>query len=139
MSSLTPKTLDQAILEARQVVNDSIPPYRNTDETLIGYLNSGLLAIYSVRPDAYIGNFTQGVLSFQGILQFDVTDLQSIDGEPNPTPPTPITPFPLDPRFFFNPMVVYIAGRVELADDEYVDTARSSQLLASMTQQLRGS
>ena len=138
MGSFAVKTLDQCLLEARQVVNDSLPPYRNTDETLIGYFNSALLAIYSIRPDGFLGNFTYGILSFQGVPSYTVADLQVIDGVANPAPPLPITPFPLDQRFFFNAATAYIAGRIEMGDDEYTQDSRSAQLLASMSQQLRG-
>jgi hypothetical protein len=138
MSSYTGKTIDQCILEARQMVNDSSEPYRNTDETYLAYLNSALLTTYTVRPDAFIGNFTQGILSQVQVIQYDTTDLQVVDGIANPSPPSPATQFPLDQRFFYNPVVVYIAARVEIADDEYVDTQRSAQLMASFIQQLRG-
>ncbi|MDP9112281.1 MAG: hypothetical protein M3O20_01210 [Acidobacteriota bacterium] len=138
MSSFVSKTIDQCLIEARQMVNDSVAPFRNSDQTLVSYLNSALNAVYTIRPDAFIGNFSQGILSVTKIIQFDTTDLQTIDGGANPTPPSPATPFPLDTRQFFNPVVAYIAGRIELADDEYVDTARSSQMLASFRQQLIG-
>lgn len=133
MATATSKTIDDAIYESRLAVNDATVPYRNTDDTYLRYLNSALRALYSVRPDAFIGNFSQGILSAVQILTYDATDLQSYV-----TPPIPAVPFPADDRFFFNPVVTYIAGRIELADDEYVDTARSAQLLAAFLQQTRG-
>jgi hypothetical protein len=144
MSSATSKTIDDAILEARAMVNDAtfvsgiLSPTRNSDTLYLQYLNSALRAMYSVRPDAFIGNFTQGILTQVTILTYDTTDLQSPDGTPNPTPPTPATPFPADDRFFFNPVVAYMAGRIELSDDEYTETSRSQQLLAAFVQQLKG-
>lgn len=144
MSSATSKTIDDAILEARAMVNDStlvngvLNPTRNSDTLYLTYLNSALRALYSVRPDAFIGNFTQGILTQVTVLTYDTTDLQAADGVPNPTPPVPPTPFPADDKFFFNPVVAYIAGRVELSDDEYTETSRSQQLLAAFSQQLRG-
>lgn len=133
MSTATSKTIDDAINEARLAVNDATVPFRNTDATYLSYLNSALRALYSVRPDAFIGNFTQGILSAVTILTYDATDLQSYV-----TPPVPATPFPADDKFFFNPVVAYIAGRIELSDDEYTDTARSQQLMAAFMQQTRG-
>lgn len=144
MSTTTSKTIDDAILEARAMVNDStlvngvVGPTRNSDTLYLAYLNSALRALYSVRPDAFIGNFSQGVLSAVTILTYDTSDLQAPDGIANPTPPTPATPFPADDKFFFNPVVAYIAGRIELSDDEYTETSRSQQLLAAFVQQLRG-
>lgn len=133
MATATSKTLDDAISEARIAVNDATVPYRNPDTTYLSYLNSALRAMYSVRPDAFIGNFTQGILTATTILTYDATDLQSYI-----TPPIPATPFPADDRFFFNPVVAYMAARIELADDEYTENARSTQLMQSFIQQLRG-
>lgn len=140
MSSFKTKTIDDAVLEARQIVNDTfVGAQRNPDSVFIQYLNSALRALYSIRPDAFIGNFTQGVLSQVAVVTYTVADLQVVDGVANPLPPVPVTPFPADDRQFFNPVVAYMAGRVELADDEYVDTARSSQLLASFKLMCTGS
>jgi hypothetical protein len=120
------------------VINGVVGPTRNSDTLYLTYLNSALRALYSVRPDAFIGNFSQGILSAVTILTYDTSDLQAPDGVPNSLPPTPPTPFPADDRFFFNPVVAYIAGRVELSDDEYTETSRSQQLLAAFVQQLKG-
>lgn len=144
MATATSKTIDDAILEARAMCNDSqfvdgtLNPTRNPDSLYITYLNSGLRSLYSLRPDAFIGNFSQGILTQATVLTYDVTDLQVIDGAPNPTPPVPATPYPADDRFFFSPVVAYMAGRIELADDEYTDTSRSSMLLQAFAQQLKG-
>ena len=144
MSSATSKTIDDAIFEARTAVNDNstvqgiVQPTRNADSLYITYLNSALRALYSVRPDAFIGNFTQGILSRATVLTYSTSDLQTIDGAANPLPPVPATAFPADDKFYFNPVVAYIAARIELADDEYTETARSQQLMAAFLQQLRG-
>ena len=103
------------------VVNGVVGPTRNSDTLYLTYLNSALRALYSVRPDAFIGNFSQGILSAVTILTYDTSDLQAPDGVPNSLPPVPATPFPADDRFFFNPVVAYIAGRVELSDDDELD------------------
>jgi hypothetical protein len=50
----------------------------------------------------------------------------------------PPTPFPLDDRLFFWPIVTYIAARIELGDDEFTESARSAQLLQAFSQQLTG-
>jgi hypothetical protein len=121
-------------------------PERNNDATYIQYLNSALRAVYGVRPDAFIGNFTQGILSSTGtpVITYSTSDLQTIDNVANPSAPVPATPFPVDDRIFFYPVVAYLAGRIELADDEYVagglqqSSARAQALMASFTQQLLG-
>lgn len=126
MVSYASKTIDDAMFEARAVVNDATAPYRNADATVVTYLNSALRAVYSIRPDAFIGNFTTGVISTAQLPTYDVTDLGTA------------IPFPLDDRLFYNPVVAYMAGRIELGDDEFTESARSSQLLAAFVAQLTG-
>lgn len=128
MATTDTKTIDDAITEARAVVNDRQVPYRNPDTLYVMYLNSALRQVYAIRPDAYIGDFSSGIISNNAVVSYDITDLGL----------SPATPFPVDDRLFFNPVVAYIAGRVELADDEYTETARSAQLLAAFGQQLQG-
>jgi hypothetical protein len=145
MSSFLSKTIDDAVLEARTIVSDTyVLAQRNPDALFIQYLNSALRVVYSLRPDAFIGNFTQGIITTAQVPTYMTADLQVIDGIPNVLPPTPATPFPIDDRQFFYPVVSYIAGRIELADDEFVDatpgqtSARSAMLLASFKGQLQG-
>lgn len=128
MVTAVQKSIDDCILEARLMVNDASLPYRNTNDTLIEYLNTALLAVYQMRPDAYIGDFSTGIVATTVVNMFEDTDL-GLD---------PATLFPLDPRMFYGPVINYIAGRIELADDEFVDQTRSAQLLASFKQQLQG-
>lgn len=126
MSSFAVKTIDDAVLEARLLVNDAVAPYRNSDNTVVAYLNSGLRALYTLRPDAFIGNFSAGILTTVQIPTYTSADLGTS------------TAFPADDKMFFNPVVAYVAARIELGDDEFTDTARSSQLMAAFVQQLQG-
>jgi hypothetical protein len=126
MSSFAVKTIDDVLTEARLMVNDAIAPFRNTDATLVAYLNSGLRQLYTLRPDAFIGNFSTGILSANAIPTYDEADLGTS------------TAFPADDRMFFNPVVAYVAARIELGDDEFTDNSRSTQLFAAAVQQLQG-
>lgn len=122
------KSIDDAVSEARAMVNDSNEPFRNTQSLLVAYLNSALLALYNIRPDAFIGDFTQGIISTVEPPTYTSADLGLL----------PATDFPVDDRQFFNPVVAYMAGRVELADDEYTADSRSTLLLNSFRQMLMG-
>lgn len=128
MSDTSKKSIDDALFEARSIVNDLQVPYRNPDTTLVVFLNTALRALYAVRPDAYIGDFSSGVISNNAVETFYATDLGL----------TPPTPFPVDDRLFFYPVVAYIAGRIEIQDDEFTESARSAQLMQSFLQQLQG-
>lgn len=119
MSTTNPKLIDDAITEARELVNDNVLPYRFQQTQLIAYLNSALREVYRYRPDAFIGYFAPGVLSYNAVPTYAVTDLeQNIS-------------FPIDDRMFFSPVVFYLAGRLEIADDEFVDEGRAMNLLQS--------
>jgi hypothetical protein len=128
MATTDTKTIDEALYEARTIVNDTQVPFRNPDTTLLLYLNTALRALYAVRPDAYIGDFSSGIISNNAVLTYDATDLGL----------TPPTGFPVDDRLFYGPVVAYIAARIEIQDDEFTENARSQQLMASFIQQLQG-
>lgn len=128
MATTDVKTVDEALFEARTIVNDTQIPFRNPDTTLLLYLNTALRALYAIRPDAYIGDFSSGIISNNAVLTYDVTDL-GLD---------PPTSFPVDDRLFYGPVVAYIAARIEIQDDEFTENARSQQLMASFIQQLQG-
>ena len=128
MVTTTRKSIDDALFEARTVVNDYQLPYRNLDTTLLIYLNTALRAVYALRPDAYIGNTSSGIFGANLANTYVSSDLGM----------NPATPFPLDDRLFFAPVVSYIAARIELGDDEFTESARSAQLLQSFVQQLTG-
>lgn len=128
MATTDTKTIDECLFEARTIVNDTQIPFRNPDTTLLLYLNTALRALYAVRPDAYIGDFSSGIISNNAILTYDATDLGLV----------PPTGFPVDDRLFYGPVVAYIAARIEIQDDEFTENARSQQLMASFIQQLQG-
>ena len=106
------------------------------DAWLIQVLNTCLRELYRLRPDAYIGNFTSGVLSANPVNTYSTSDLQVINGVANPTPPVPATPFPVDDRLFFGPTVFYVVGRLEISDDEFADDNRAMTLYNAFKTQL---
>lgn len=130
------KTIDDVQLEVREIVNDQQVPYRYSDAWLIQVLNTCLRELYRLRPDAYIGNFTSGVLSANPVNTYSTSDLQVINGVANPTPPVPATPFPVDDRLFFGPTVFYVVGRLEISDDEFADDNRAMTLYNAFKTQL---
>lgn len=147
MSSTVTKTIDNAVAEARAIVNDSnVNAQRNPDATFVAILNTALRVVYSLRPDAFIGNFSTGPISTVAVVTYTTADLQVIDGTANPTPPSPATPFPCDDRQFFDPVIQFMAARIEISDDEYTmsspyaagSSPRAVALMASFKQQLVG-
>lgn len=129
MSTTVSKTLDDAVNEIRMLINDNDPDgYRFTQQQVLDKLNTGLREVYRYRPDAYVGNFQQGILSVTPVVTFAVTDLGLV----------PQTPFPLDDRLFFSPVVFYVVGMLDLTDDEFADDNRAMTVLTSFRAQLIG-
>lgn len=113
------KTIDTFFTEVRQILNDTQVPYRYAVQDLLNFLNTGLRETYRYRPDAFIGNFTTGVLSSNLCPTYYTTDLGL----------TPATVFPLDDRLFYGPLVFYVTGRAEIEDDEFADNNRAMTLM----------
>ncbi len=127
------KTLDDLVTEVRQIINDRQAPYRYADSWVLGKVNAALRELYRLRPDAYIGNFVTGTLVSNVMNTYSAADLQSA-----PVPPVPATPLPVDDRLFFSPLVFYVVGILEVADDEFADTNRAMTLLQAFRSQLVG-
>lgn len=118
------KTIDDVVTEARLLVNDvgfNGQGYRNSQQTVISYVNTALRNLYALRPDAFINNPLLSLPAATPIPTYYLTDLGL----------TPATLLPVDDRMFFSPLVVYVAGLIELADDEFTESARSAQLMAA--------
>lgn len=129
MVTTVAKSIDDVLSDVRVVLNDTGlggSPYRYSNAVLISYLNTALRELYRLRPDAFIGNFTQGVLSINTMNTYEEADLGL----------TPATPLPVDDRLFGSPLAYYIAGRAELADDEFADDGRAMTLLQAFRAQL---
>lgn len=127
MSTIATKSLDDAVNEIRMLINDNDPDgYRFTQQQVLDKLNTALLEVYRYRPDAYVGNFSQGILSATSVLSYAPSDLGQL----------PLTPYPLDIRLFFSPVVMYVVGMLDLTDDEFADDNRAMTVLQSFRNQL---
>lgn len=130
MVSFATKTIDDLFAEVRLLINDvgvNGTNFRYTNDQIMLKYNTALRELYRYRPDAYIGNFTQGVLVSNQIPTYtSAADLAQV----------PATVLPVDDRLFYNALVFFMVGILELGDDEFVDQGRASQLLASFRQML---
>jgi hypothetical protein len=139
MVTTATKTLDDLQTEVREIIQDQVTPYRYSDAWLIQIFNTAIRDLYRIRPDAYIGNFTTGVLSANVMNTYSTADLQVINGVANPTPPATPTPMPFDDRLFYGAVVFYVVGRMEISDDQFADNNRAMTLLEAFQKQLTGS
>jgi hypothetical protein len=133
MVTYVSKSLDDAVTQVRLTINDvgvNGANFRYTNDQIVAQFNTALRELYRYRPDAFIGNFTQGVLANTTPLP---TYTAAVDLGLNPA-----TVLPFDDRFFFNAVVFFMVGMLELGDDEFTDASRSAQLLSSFRQMLTG-
>lgn len=129
MASTATKTLDDLVAEIRILINDSDAlGYRFTQAQVIQKINTGLREVYRYRPDAYVGNFSQGILSANAPMTYTTADLGL----------NPATAFPLDDRLFFGPLVLYVVGMLDLTDDEFADDNRAMTVLNAFRNELIG-
>lgn len=125
------KSLDDVMTEVRFLISDtgaSGLPERYTDTQLVMHLNTALRDLYTLRPDAFIGSQDNIGISETAMPTFTTGDLNQ----------TPATAFPVDDRLFYTPVVVYMVGKIELADDEFTDQSRSTALLQAFKASLQG-
>ena len=123
------KSIDDAVNEIRMLINDlDLTTPRFTQTQVLDKLNTALLEVYRLRPDAYVGNFQQGILSVNQPTTYVLTDLGQ----------NPPVAFPLDIRLFFAPVVFYVVGMLDLTDDEFADDNRAMTVLQAFRNQLIG-
>lgn len=117
-------TIADAITQARQLIQDSRDPYRNSDSKLIGYFNSAVMSAYNLRPDLFLVPDTTGA-TWNELTLYTSNDIA--DG----------TGFPVSSQYF-PAFVEYVAGYVGAGDDEFVLDGRAALLLSRFTQKIIG-
>lgn len=114
-----PKSIDDALLDARVILNDAAGD-RYTDDQLVSDLNNAISMTKMLRPDVFILG--------EPLPEFTAADLGVL--------PTP-TDFPL-PEIFYQSFVYYLAGNAELRDDEFAVDGRAMTLLSAYRRNLTG-
>lgn len=113
-----PKSIDDALLDARVILNDAAGD-RYTDDQLVSDLNNAISMTKMLRPDAFILG--------EALPEFTAADLAQ----------GPATDFPL-PEIFYQSFVYYLAGNAELRDDEFAVDGRAMTLLTAYRRNLTG-
>lgn len=118
------RNIPDIITEARRLLQDTRPSsYRNTDADLIRLLNLAMQDVQRLRPDAYITAGTAPNIPVPTYVEADATDT----GED----------FPID-DMFATPVIYFIVGNAELADDEFTLEGRATMLMQAYRQMLLG-
>lgn len=111
------RTVGQVVTAARAIVQDSVVPYRYSDTDLAGYVSEALTEARRVRPDLFLGSLRAAVPLYTS------ADLA--------------TALPL-PDSYFSQVVNYVAGRVDLREDQFAQDGRAMTLIASFGVSLTG-
>lgn len=99
-------TVDAVISIVRDILQDSVEPFRYPTTGLIGSLNDGIGELRRLRPDAFL---TSGLRS--------------------PTPTLAAgDDIPVD-IIFRSGLIYYTAGHIALRDDSFTEDARATSLL----------
>jgi hypothetical protein len=128
MPTTAVKTINDLVEEVRDTINDSEEPFRFSNERVLRHVNTALREVYRVRPDAWIGYQSTGVLTSEEIPTYVEADLEA----------DPLEDFPIDDRLFFNACMYFVAGRLELADDEFTEDSRARTLLQAFVATIGG-
>lgn len=112
-------TISDVITSSRELLQDTVTPYRFSDDRLVRTLNGALREVFRIRPDLFLS------ASFV-IPEYVEADLAS--------PPN----FPLEEQYY-NTVVEFIVGWTELSDDEFTMDNRAAALLTAFRNQLIGS
>jgi hypothetical protein len=104
-------TISDVIDGARRILQDTLAPYRNEDADLLNAFNMAMHETYRIRPDLFLS------------VGYTYTTYTSSDLDEN---------FPLS-EFMIPQFQSYIAGFIELADDEFATDGRAIALMNKFT------
>jgi hypothetical protein len=107
------KTYANLITESRELLQDTLAPYRYTDDLLLNMLNRGLQEIARLRPDAFWDTFAGEDIVVPEIATGDLPDTFALD------------------MMFFTPLVSFVVAWAEIVDDEFTTDGRAAQLFAN--------
>jgi hypothetical protein len=111
-------TYQTLLNDARYILQDTVEPVRYETEQLIGILNRGLKELAKIRADAYWDLYDQNSLNVPSV----------VSGLPGSGEVSLTDELPLD-IIFHSPLVDFIVGMAEAADDEFTVEGRAVLLL----------
>lgn len=121
-------TWEDVILHSRELLSDSLTPFRFSDLQITKTLNRGLQDIGRIRPDAFFTAYTTQELNIPEII---------ISGIPTGTQIIWTDAINIE-RQFFSALVNYVVAVTELTDDEFTIDGRAVALLNQFHTALAG-
>lgn len=122
------KTYQDLVTEARELLQDTLSPYRYEDQFILNSLNRGLQDLGRIRPDAYYRFYRANSLNIP---------LITLSETPASDETAWTEVFGLD-MMFYTPLMAYTVGSVELTDDEFTVDGRAMALLSQFRNTVLG-
>lgn len=110
-------TISDIVESSREILQDETVPYRYSDDRLVRTYNGALREAFRIRPDLFLG------VSYV-IPTYTTSDVA--------------TDLVIEEQYY-NAVVDFIVGWVELSDDEFTLDQRAAALLTAFRNQLVGS
>jgi hypothetical protein len=135
------KTYQDAINEARDILQDTREPQRYTDVILLRKLNRALIELSRLRPDAFTELFddTTGDIIVPEVVIVDATpdsDPDAVDADEDSE--VALTDAFGPPTMFFPAIVYFITASAEILDDEFTTDGRAAMLMSQFKQEIVG-
>lgn len=113
------RTVSDVVTEARGHLQDSdaAAGYRYSDDDLVRYLNTALLATRRLRPDLFIASYAAATPVYTS-ADIGLNTAIVID------------------EMAYEPIVFYVVGSAELGDDEFTVDSRATQLMQAFSNKL---
>lgn len=110
------ETVVDYAIEARRLLQDTVQPYRYSDENLVSALNMGLLEARRLRPDLFLNSGLRSSVPSFGA-------------------PIVAANVPLDQQYRAA-LVYYIVGQTQLMDEETTQDQRATIFINKFVSQL---
>lgn len=108
-----PKTVADLIAKVRHNTNDSAASVRVVDATIVGFVNDGRREVFSIRPDMKPYPRSASLA--------EVTGASSLDDMSDKA---------------YSALQYYVTSRVEMADDQHVNSNRMAQAMTEFKNKL---
>lgn len=114
-------TIADLVTEARALVNDERAPYRDTDQKFVAAVNRAMNELKRLRPDAFYELFDDDL--DVAVPEYTTSNMGT-------------SSFPAD-MIFWTSVLYFVAGSIELKDDEFTADGRAVTLMQRFAAQVQ--
>lgn len=118
-------TVQDYTKEVRRILQDTVAPYRYTDDNMLSAINLGLLEARRLRPDLFMNATYMQTNASSSPLRSSVPSFNAVG----------TTAVPMDPQYRVA-LVYYMCGQVQIMDEETTQDARATVFLNKFVAQM---